>query len=114
MTAPRIELVAHGDTLVLPDDTLLMTIPCGEPYVAWWPLVDKVYVPRAAWDGRMSDGSRFPARATLACSLFDAVETGAIPHDHGDFVVILPDGTEFDYLNEMGPLYVRIPATATA
>jgi hypothetical protein len=104
-------------SLCLPGEQVLLTyLRGGDPVTAWWPLVDKVYEPFQAGytssDGirHWSEGSRYHARATLAACLLDANEVGDLPDG---CVVLLPDGTPFDWQSELGgPLYSTIPAPA--
>ena len=113
-TRPQVTLgeIYDNSLQLLPGNYYLMTQHCGDAYVAWWPLVDKVYEPmqRGYGDFGWDTGTRFHARATLAVCIFDAVECGHISHQHGEFDVVLPDGTLFAYLDECGPLSSEISA----
>jgi len=90
MTKPIVKLVAREGYLhVKPpkDDVfgrdlapLIYVYPAGDCDVAPWPLRTIKHV------------------RLLAEALYDAVETGAIEHMHGEFTVIMPDGSQFGYL----------------
>lgn len=65
---------------------LFYRYPAGDIDTLPWPMV-----------------SRFRDDATLkkhlAHAIFDEVEMGNIPQRHGEFTVLLPDGSEFPYLD---------------
>jgi hypothetical protein len=60
---------------------LIYVYPAGDCDVACWPMVEE----RDKW--------------ILGGALYGAVECGLISHMHGDFVVQLPNGENFNYMD---------------
>lgn len=79
---PRIALLTHDgdDSLCLGEDILLYFYDAGDCDRITWP--------------------NFKPHM-LARTIFDCVETGDIPHNHGEFDVILPDDSIFLYLEHV-------------
>lgn len=93
MTLPQHTLTVEHGCLCLarrPGDEhariLLYVYPAGDCDSVPWPKEPLREDTTRTWEER------------LAGTIFDAVETGDIPEHHGQFTVVLPDGTPFDYL----------------
>lgn len=93
MIKPCYTLIDKDGTLYLPlpdgswghpDTMLLYFYPAGDCDTVCWPR-------------RQYEGNTRTWENILAGCIFDEVETGTIPDKHGKFVIVLPDGTEFDY-----------------
>jgi hypothetical protein len=84
----------------LREDEGALTLADGGFLLYFYPAGD---CDRITWldEQKSEEGRTDEWKAMLARAVFDEVETDGIRYMHGSFTVLLPDGTEFDYLKHV-------------
>lgn len=82
-------LAAQDGALTYTGDFLLFFYRAGDCDRIAWPKPEPLPTDSMTWE------------QMLAGCIFDAVETGEIEENHGEFTVVLPDQTVFNYLEHV-------------